>query len=94
MSEYDAAETQVRDQHKGKITLSGILQRTKGDCLVIDGVFLRLPRADESKLAAEFGSAELLVTGDLFRHTCEPEKQCPEEGYIDYLSGLSVKRAD
>jgi hypothetical protein len=94
MSEHETAKPQAGDQHKGNVTLRGTLRRTKGGRLVIDGVLVSLSRADREKLVTEFGNAEVLVTGDLFRHTCEREEQCPEEGYIDYLSNLSVKRAD
>lgn len=79
----------TEDEFEGQKTISGKLGRTKGNQLILNDVFLIVENREERKaLEEKYFNKRLEVTGDVYVHRCEPEEECPEEGYMRYMTNI------
>lgn len=82
----------TEDEFEGKKTISGQLGRTKGNQLILNDVFLIVEdRQERKELEEKYFNKHLEVTGDVYVHRCEPEEQCPEEGYMRYMTNIEFR---
>jgi len=78
----------MKDEFEGSRTLHGQLKKTKGNQMVVEGVILVFDdplRGEE--MWRDLGK-DVELRGDFYTHHCDPEEQCPEEGYIQYLRNV------
>lgn len=74
----------------GRQTLRGVLKRSKGDHLVVEGVFLLVEdRARRLELLALVGK-EVEASGRCVRYAFDFDEQSPQEGYMDFLEGFEL----